>query len=72
MLADSIAISDFPSFSNIDRALNKVESTLQEFVQWQPKLDSIPDVINARKFETDRSLLQEVLRDQYKINAWRY
>lgn len=69
MLADSIAISDFPGFSNIDRALNKVESTLQEFVQWQPKLDSIPDVINARKFETDRSLLQEVLRDQYKINA---
>ncbi|MEO5583726.1 MAG: bacillithiol biosynthesis cysteine-adding enzyme BshC [Saprospiraceae bacterium] len=67
MLLDSIAISDFPAFSKIDRELAKPLTTLSNFVKWSPSLSTMESIINERKkYSTNRKLLHEVLLDQYK------
>jgi bacillithiol synthase len=67
MLLDSIALSDFPAFSKIDRELAKPKTVLSGFTKWNPSLSAIGSIIDERKkYPTDRKLLHRVLTDQYK------
>jgi bacillithiol synthase len=65
MIADSIAISEFEAFSKIDRDLNQPNTKLNSFLEWKPSLESFEQIIQARKYPTDRGVLVNVLKEQY-------
>ncbi|MEP7266127.1 MAG: bacillithiol biosynthesis cysteine-adding enzyme BshC [Saprospiraceae bacterium] len=67
MIVDSIALSDFQVFSKIDRDLNKANTELQEFYKWQPTIDTFSKIIAARSYPIDRTVLNDVLKEQYQF-----
>jgi len=62
-----ISFEDVPQFSDRDKAYQRQDSRLQELIEHTPDLTAISKVVEARRAaDIDRSLLVEVLTDQYK------
>ena len=67
----NISFEDIPQFSERDKAYQRQDERLQALVEHLPVVSSFDKVIELRsKFTTDRSLIVEVLSDQYdKMDA---
>lgn len=67
MIIDSIALTDFEVFSKIDRDLNNIDTSLNDFFRWKPELSSFKSILEQRKFNTNRQVLVDVLNEQYAV-----
>lgn len=62
-----IPFSSVPQLSDRDKMFQAEEEALQEFIELPARLESFPAAIaNRQAFNTDRSLLHDVLTDQYR------
>jgi len=65
-VVESISFSDIPHFSKRDKAFQLGDDSLRPFYNYEVNLDTFAEVIHERsKFQTNRSLLQQVVQAQY-------
>lgn len=66
-VVESISFSDIPHFSKRDKAYQLEDEALRPFYKYEVDIDTFSEVIKERsKFNTNRALLQKVVKTQYK------